>query len=104
VIFTDLRHYVSTLESIGQLKVIEGASCDLEIGALTEIAAFRKKCPAVVFDSIQGLEKGCRIVTHFLANRTRERLWIDEFPATTQISEELLKETNAKWGKVFGED
>jgi hypothetical protein len=23
--------------------------------------------------------------------------WIDEFPATTQISEELLKETNAKW-------
>ena len=30
--------------------------------------------------------------------------WIDEFPATTQISEELLKETNAKWGKFIGED
>ena len=30
--------------------------------------------------------------------------WIDEFPATTQIAEELLKETNAKWGKALGED
>ncbi|MGH8648228.1 MAG: UbiD family decarboxylase [Burkholderiales bacterium] len=30
--------------------------------------------------------------------------WIDEFPATTQIDEELLKETSAKWGKVLGED
>jgi hypothetical protein len=30
--------------------------------------------------------------------------WIDEFPAITQISEELLKETNAKWGKLIGED
>jgi 3-polyprenyl-4-hydroxybenzoate decarboxylase len=89
VIFTDLRHYVSTLGSTGQLKVIEGASCDLEIGAITEIASFRKKRPAVLFDSIQGLEKGCHIVINFLANRTRERLWIDEFPATTQISEEL---------------
>ena len=28
--------------------------------------------------------------------------WIDEFPATTQIAEELLKETNAKWGKALG--
>lgn len=50
MIFSDLRHYISTLEQLGQLKVIEGASCDLEIGAITEIAAFRKKCPAVLFD------------------------------------------------------
>ena len=89
MIFSDLRHYISTLEELGQLKVIEGASCDLEIGGITEIAAFRKKRSAVLFDSIQGLEKGYRIVANFLANRTRERLWIDEFPATTQISEEL---------------
>ena len=28
MIFTDLRHYISTLEKLGQLKVIEGASCE----------------------------------------------------------------------------
>ena len=74
MIFTDLRHYVSTLESMGQLKVIEGARCDLEIGAITEITSFRKKSPAVLFDSIRGFAKGWRILTNFLANRTRERL------------------------------
>ena len=30
--------------------------------------------------------------------------WFDEFPATTQISEELLKETNAKWGRLIGDE
>jgi 4-hydroxy-3-polyprenylbenzoate decarboxylase len=30
--------------------------------------------------------------------------WFDEYPATTQISEELARDTNAKWGKFLGED
>jgi len=42
VVFNDLRDYVATLEKLGQLKTIEGASCELEIGAITEMAAFRK--------------------------------------------------------------
>jgi UbiD family decarboxylase len=74
VIFHDLRHFVSTLDELGQLKVIEGASCDLEIGAITEVAAFRKKCPAVLFDSIKGFPKGFRILTNLISNGLRERL------------------------------
>ena len=50
MIFTDLRHYISTLERTGQLKVIEGASCDLEIGAITEMAALQANSPAVLFE------------------------------------------------------
>ena len=75
MIFTDLRHYISVLEELSQLRVIEGASCDLEIGAITEVAAFRKKCPAVLFDSIKGFQKGFRILTNFVSNRLRERSW-----------------------------
>ena len=45
MIFTDLRHYISTLEKLGQLKVIEGASCDLEIGAITEMATSAAQFP-----------------------------------------------------------
>jgi UbiD family decarboxylase len=74
VIFTDLRHYISTLEKLGQLKVIEGASCDLEIGAITEMATSQPNSPAVLFDSIQGYKKGFRILTNFLAHKTRERM------------------------------
>jgi len=74
VIFTDLRHYISTLEKLGQLTVIEGASCDLEIGAITEMATSRPNSPAVLFDSIRGYKKGFRILTNFLAHKSRERL------------------------------
>jgi 4-hydroxy-3-polyprenylbenzoate decarboxylase len=74
VVFNDLRDYVATLEKLGQLKIVEGASCDLEIGAITEVAAFRKSCPAVLFDSIKGFPKGSRVLTNFISNRLRERM------------------------------
>ena len=74
MIFNDLREYISTLERMGELKVIEGASRDLEIGAITELASFQPNCPAVLFDSIQGFQKGKRLFTNFLTNRIRERL------------------------------
>lgn len=74
MIFNDLREYISMLERMGELKVIEGASCDLEIGAITELASFQTNCPAVLFDAIQGFQKGKRLLTNFLTNRTRERL------------------------------
>ena len=69
MIFTDLRHYVATLEKLGQLKVLEGASCELEIGAITEMATSQANSPAVLFDSIQGHKKGYRVLTNFLAQR-----------------------------------
>jgi UbiD family decarboxylase len=74
VLFHDLRDYISTIDKLGELTVIPGANPHLEIGAITEVASFRKKCPAVLFDSIPGFEKGYRVLTNFLSNRTRERL------------------------------
>ena len=74
MIFTDLRQYVATLEKLGQLKVIEGASCELEIGAITEMATSQANSPAVLFDSIPGHKKGFRVLTNFLAHKTRERM------------------------------
>ncbi len=74
MIFNDLRHFVSKVDEIGQLKVVQGASCELEIGAITEVAAFKKSCPAVLFDSIKGFSKGFRVLTNFVANRQRERM------------------------------
>ena len=74
MMFNDLRDYIATLEKLGELKHLSGASGDLEIGAVTELASFRETCPAVLFDTIQGFPKGYRILTNFLSNRTRERL------------------------------
>jgi UbiD family decarboxylase len=70
----DLRDFIATLEKLGEIKKISGASCNLEIGAITELASLREKCPAVLFDSIVGFKKGFRVLTNIMSNRVRERL------------------------------
>ena len=72
--FSDLREFIGVLEKMGELKVVERAHCDLEIGAITELAASMPEHPAVLFDSIVGFPKGYRILTNIDANRVRERL------------------------------
>lgn len=72
--FNDLREFVSTLQACHEIKSIDGASAELEIGAVTQIGAESAKCPAILFDSIPGFRKGQRVLTNVLANKTRERL------------------------------
>jgi 4-hydroxy-3-polyprenylbenzoate decarboxylase len=72
--FYDLREFVATLQKMGEIKVVENASLDLEMGAITEIATHMDQRPAVLFDSIKGFPKGNRILTNVVANTTREKL------------------------------
>ncbi len=39
--FRDLREFIDAAKEIGEVKEIHGAHWDLEIGALTEIVAYR---------------------------------------------------------------
>jgi len=67
--FDDLRGYLNKVESLGELKTVEGADCQLEIGALTEVAA-ELRGPALLFDNIKGYSSGHRIVSNlFFSNR-----------------------------------
>jgi len=70
----DLREFIRALQDSGGIKTIEGASSELEIGGLTQIAADSAKCPALLFDTIKGFPKGHRVLTNVLANKARERL------------------------------
>ena len=70
----DLREFIRALQDSGGIKTIEGASCELEIGGVTQIAADSAKCPALLFDAIKGFPKGHRVLTNVLANKARERL------------------------------
>ena len=70
----DLREFIRALQDSGGIKTIEGASCELEIGGVTQIAADSAKCPALLFDAIEGFPKGHRVLTNVLANKARERL------------------------------
>jgi len=47
--FNDLREFIEAARAIGDVKDIHGAHWDLELGALTEIFAFRDNFPLLLF-------------------------------------------------------
>ena len=68
--FADLRAFIDAAARIGEMKLIEGADWNLEIGCLTELMA-EQEGPLLLFDSIVGYPKGFRVTTNALATPRR---------------------------------
>ncbi|HEX6175983.1 MAG TPA: UbiD family decarboxylase, partial [Candidatus Binatia bacterium] len=61
--YRDLRGWLEGVESFGELRVVEGADWNQEIGAVAEVAARSETPPAVLFDKIIGYPAGRRVLT-----------------------------------------
>src|SRR2546422_10009798 len=60
----DLRDWMAAVERIGELKHINGADWDVEIGTITELGHHRgERSHALLFDDIKGYPKGYRILS-----------------------------------------
>ena len=61
----DLREWLARVEQIGELKVIEGADWNLEIGAIAEMIyhANPENAPALLFKNIPGYPKDFQLVS-----------------------------------------
>ncbi len=59
----DLRQWLEKVEALGELKYLDGADWDLEMGAITALNARRRDCPALLFDHIKGYPPGYRVLT-----------------------------------------
>lgn len=71
--FRDLRHYIDQLtETLGkdEIRRIDGADRDLDIGGITELMAEREG-PALLFDNIPGFPAGYRVFTNFMGTAAR---------------------------------
>jgi len=68
--FSDLRAFIDGAARIGELKQIDGADWNLEIGCLTELMA-EQEGPLLLFDNIPGYPKGFRIAANVLASARR---------------------------------
>src|SRR5947208_4538681 len=64
IAYKDLREYIQAVDRLGELRVVNGADWDLEIGAITEVAARAAKPKVVLFDNIKGYPKGFRIIVN----------------------------------------
>lgn len=67
----DLRGWLELVRDLGELREIEGADWDLEIGAASEVNYKRSSPPALLFDDIQGYSRGARVLSGSLSNARR---------------------------------
>lgn len=82
--FKDLRGFIQRIDRLGELRRVRGADCNLEIGAITEIAAGSPACPALLFEEPRGCLTG-RVITNLLHTETRLALAIGESPEVKGI-------------------
>ena len=64
IVYKDLREYIAAVDRLGELRRVNDADWDLEIGAITEVAARATKPKVVLFDNIKGYPKGFRVLTN----------------------------------------
>src|ERR1700723_2424780 len=79
--YKDLREFIAAVDELGALRRIEGADPRFEIGGITEGAAGRPGCPALLFDGIKGFPPGFRIFTNATTNVQRASLALGLDPA-----------------------
>ena len=59
----DLRGFIDELDKRGQLRRVDGADCETEIGAITEVVADRDG-PTLLFDNIKDYPKGHGVLSY----------------------------------------
>src|SRR5499426_3050524 len=66
-----LRSWLRQADALGEIRTIEGADWDLEIGGVADIVNERGSSPAVLFDSVKGYPKGYRVLVNSLGSTKR---------------------------------
>ena len=69
--FNDLRDWIKETEKLGELKRVEHADWDLEIGVIVDLYQERMGLPALLFDKIKGYPPGYRILANSLTSIKR---------------------------------
>ena len=67
----DLRQLIEDWKESGELKLVEGANCDLEIGGISEVSALGVDPPALLFDNINEYPKGFRVLVNMFQAQGR---------------------------------
>lgn len=67
----DLREWIATVEKMGELKRVNGAHWNLELGIIAELYQRRPGSPALLFDEIPGYPKGYRVLANSIMSMRR---------------------------------
>src|SRR5918998_2286097 len=93
ITYDSLRDWLRQIEALGELRTIEGANWEEEIGALTEDVQHDEHAPAVMFDKIPGYPDGYRVLVNaFGGKRQNVILGFSPELSKVQLSEVFLDE------------
>jgi len=67
----DLRDWIALMESAGELRKVQGADSDVELGVIVDQYQRRMELPALLFDEIKGYPKGFRVLANTLTSTRR---------------------------------
>lgn len=97
VAYKDLRDWIDHAKKMGELKVIEHADPDLEVGTIVQVNA-KNEGPALLFDKLKGYSEGFRILTNSMANiRTVNLVFGLPIENSIQESVEALRVKAGEW-------
>ena len=89
-----LRSWLKEVGALGELREIEGADWDLEIGGIADLVTEMGNSPAVLFDGIKGYPKGYRVLIDSLGSTRRLGLSLGIPPDLAPL--EFVKEWRKK--------
>jgi UbiD family decarboxylase len=94
----DLRAWLEKVEAMGELKHIDGADWNNEIGAISTLHSKSEPCSALLFDGIKDYPRGYRVLTCSVTNRKRLELAL-HLPETSSNLElvKAMREKLAAW-------
>ena len=99
-----LRDWLAKVDEMGELKRLEGADWNLEIGTISGLNIRKENGPALLFDNIKGYPKGFRVLT--CSTHTRRRLeFTFNLPesASTMNLVESMREKLPEWERTLKE-
>jgi 4-hydroxy-3-polyprenylbenzoate decarboxylase len=88
MLWRDLREYLQRLDELGELRKVEEASWEEDIGGITELMTERQG-PALLFDQIPGYPDGYRVASNLFTTprRTAIALGVPLEPALEGLAE-----------------
>ena len=76
--YADLREFIAELDDLNEIRGVDDADWDLEVGTICELN-YERQGPALLFDNIKGYPKGYRILTNGTETLSRALCCV-EFP------------------------
>src|SRR3984957_16716174 len=69
--YDDLREWLELADALGEVRLVQGASWQEDIGLAAEAVLRAENGPCVVFDNFPGFPKGFRLLLNMFAGKRR---------------------------------